>query len=74
MTYLEYLKSYDNIDKFVLFLLSLDFTVEDTARATDMTRQSIYNVIKRNKQLVKDYMASVKTVVEAAPESQSEGE
>lgn len=68
MTYLDYLKMYDNIDKFVLFLLFLDFSVDDTAKATNITRQSVYNIIKRNKKLVKDYMASVSTVLESHDE------
>lgn len=64
MTYLDYLKKSDNIDKYILLLLFLDFGVEDTANAIKVTRQTVYNVIERNKKIVKEYMESVKDVVD----------
>lgn len=64
MTYLQFIKTHDNIEKYVLFLLSLDFSVAETAKMVGMTRQAIYVIVNRNKTLVDEYMAGLKEITE----------
>lgn len=49
MNYVDYLKSHDNFDKYVLFLLALKFKPEEVGAMTGLTRQTVYNILERNK-------------------------
>lgn len=64
MTYIEWLKEHENYDKFILFLLSIHSgDVALTAEDGQITRQHVYNVIKRNRSVIEDYFRAVKQVV-----------
>lgn len=55
--YLDFLKSYDGIDKYILFSLWLcDWSIADIAAALSVTRQTIYNVIARNQEIYDKYI------------------
>jgi predicted DNA-binding protein YlxM (UPF0122 family) len=64
MNYIEFLKKHESFDKYVLFLLALDFSVADVATMTGMTRQGIYKAVTRNKDIVKEYIDSVKDITD----------
>ena len=50
--YLDFLKGYDGLDKYILFALWLtDWSLEDIASELKVTRQTIYNTIKRNQDI-----------------------
>lgn len=59
MNYIEWLKKHESFDKYVLFLLALDFNISQVSEMLDMPRPTIYAVIKRQKDLMKQYIASV---------------
>lgn len=64
MDYITWLKKHDNVDRYVLLLLSLDFSISETAKMIGMSRQNIYGVIKRNKDIVEEYIESVRPIIE----------
>lgn len=47
MDYIDYIKKHDNLDKYILFLLSIGVSVSQTARWTKTSRMHIYNVLDR---------------------------
>lgn len=62
MNYIEWLKKHESFDKYVLFLLALDFSISDVSKMLNMPRPTIYAIIKRQKGLVKKYMESIDEV------------
>lgn len=54
MQYIEQLKREQSFDKYILFLLVLGFNKAQIIRMTGVSRQSVYNVIKRNPEVLKD--------------------
>lgn len=55
--YLEFLKNYDGLDKYVLFGLWLtDLGVGDLADKLGITRQTVYNAVKRNQAVYDKYI------------------
>lgn len=64
MNYIDFIKKHDSIDRYVLLLLALDFSIAETAKMVGMSRQNIYGIIKRNKDIVEEYIESVKPIVE----------
>jgi DNA-binding phage protein len=66
--YLEWIKQYDNMDRYILFLLSVRlegqrFSVTQIAEITGMTRAHIYNVINRNTGMAKDFEAAAREAI-----------
>jgi predicted DNA-binding protein YlxM (UPF0122 family) len=64
MTYIEFLKKYDNYDKYILYLLAQGFDVAQTAEKAEVARQTVYTAINRNKDLVKSYIEAIKPLLE----------
>lgn len=52
MNYVDYLKRYESFDKYILFLHELNIEPAEIARMVKMTRQHVYNVIERNKEMI----------------------
>lgn len=52
MKYIEYLQTYDNFDKYILFLDELGFSDINISSMLNVTRQTIYNAKKRNATLL----------------------
>lgn len=64
MKYIDYLKKYDNFDRYVFFLISLgEFGASDIARLCGISRQQVYIVQKRYENLSHKYVDSVKGVL-----------
>lgn len=55
MSYVDFLKKEETFDKYVLLLLSLGMSVEEVSKKLKITRQTIYNVIKRNQRIVEQF-------------------
>lgn len=64
MNYIDYLKKYDNIDKYVLFLLYIGVTVSQTAKWTELSRMQIYNIVKRNQDFIKEHATVLEDLME----------
>lgn len=54
MSYIDYLKKQETytLDKYILLLLSLGYTVDGVRAALDISRPTVYAAIKRNRVLV----------------------
>lgn len=54
MSYIDYLKKQESytLDKYILLLLSLGFSVDRVRAALEVSRPTVYNCIKRNRELV----------------------
>lgn len=72
MKFVEWLKKYDNFDRYILFLLSLDLTVIQVANLCEVTTQHVYNVIGRNKDLIKEYAIAVAKAMPKEEETTNE--
>lgn len=59
MDYIEWLKKHESFDKYVLFLLALDYNVSEVSKKLNMPRPTVYAVIKRQKDLMKSYNSSI---------------
>lgn len=47
MNYIDYIKKFDNFDKYIIFMKSLGFTDESIALKTGITRQTVWKAKKR---------------------------
>lgn len=61
--YNDFLKNHETYDKFILFLLSLDkgeyagqFKPDKVAKMCEVTRQTVYNVMERNKAVYEEFI------------------
>lgn len=61
--YIQFLKDHEGFDKYVLFLLSLSFSISDIAKMTELSRPAIYAVIERNKKIVQEYIDSLEEIL-----------
>lgn len=60
--YIDYLKKYEHYDKFILYLLALGMSVDEVAKNAQVTRQTVYNVIERNRSMVNDHVEGVESI------------
>jgi len=54
--YLKLLKNPENMDSYILLLLSLGYNPVDVSRALEVTRQTVYSCIKRNQKIYDEYI------------------
>jgi len=68
MDYITYLKEHDNYDKYIIYLLELGLSITDVAKAAQVSRDTVYQVIKRHEDLVADYIDAIATTLQNVEE------
>jgi hypothetical protein len=52
MKYIDYVKKYDNLDKYIVFLAEMGLSAPEIAVVTETTRSHVYVVLQRNSWLM----------------------